>query len=492
MKPELKHVAPLLACLLAACNFAPKYAPPTTEAPSAFKEFPDWHIANPQDTIQRGSWWRVFNDPTLDSLEDRVTSANQNLKIAIAQYDEARADAKNAQADYYPTLDADGSAARTGLSDQVANPLHNRSYKNYSLGLDLSYEIDVWGRVRNQARAGMDRAQASAADLATIDLSLHAELATDYFILRGYDAQQETLDRTVANYHKALELTQARFKVGYAARRDVSAADAQYQTAATQATEVRLKRANLEHAIAVLTGQPPANFALAPEQFTATPVAVAPVLPVELLQRRPDVAAAERRAEAANADIGVAKAAYFPAFNLNAFFGVEAAVPSRLFSAPAEAWTVGPSMALNLFDGGRRRALNARARAAYEESASQYRQTVLDAYREVEDSLASLRLLSQEAITQDAAVTAATDASSQATNLYSGGLDNYYNVIVAQNTELSARLSEIDIRTRRMTANVSLIKALGGGWDKHLLDGDLRTSSSDAPLSAPTANASEQ
>jgi multidrug efflux system outer membrane protein len=348
----------------------------------------------------------------------------------------------------------------------VANPLPNRAYGGGSLGLDFSYEIDVWGRVRNQAKAGADRAQASAGDLATVALSLHAELATDYFILRGDDDEQDVLDRTVENYRKALELTQARFRIGYAAKADVSAAEAQFEGARTQSTEIRLKRANLEHAIAILTGQPPAGFTLAAKKLDATPPEVGPVLPAALLERRPDVAAAERRVAAANADIGVAKAAYYPAFNLNALFGVQAAMPNRIFTAPAEAWSLGPSAVLNIFDGGKRNALNDRARASYDEAAAQYRQTVLNAYGDVEDNLASLHLLAQEIVTQQAAVAAAAESTSQATQLYSGGLDNYYSVILAQNIELGARLAQIDIETRRMTADVGLMKALGGGWER--------------------------
>ena len=359
-----------------------------------------------------------------------------------------------------------GPRRARAVSREVANPLPNRSFKNYSLGLDFDYEIDVWGRVRNQAKAGVDREQASAGDLATVDLSLHAELASDYFILRGDDAEQDILDRTVENYRKALALTQARFNIGYAAKPDVSAAEAQFESATTQATEIRLKRTNLEHAIAILTGQPPAAFALPENRLDATSLDIAPVLPAALLERRPDVAAAERRVAAANADIGVAKAAYYPAFNLNALLGVEAAMPNHLFTAPAEAWSLGPSAVVNLLDGGKRRALNDRARASYDEAAAQYRQTVLDAYGEVEDSLASLHLLAREATSQQAAVTAAADSTAQAAHLYSGGLANYYNVIEAQNIELAARLAQVDIATRRMTADVSLVKALGGGWQR--------------------------
>ncbi|CAB3756332.1 efflux transporter outer membrane subunit [Paraburkholderia solisilvae] len=468
MKRLMHYAAPLAAGLLAACNFAPTYAPPAIATPANYKEYEsaDWSVAAPGDAWPRGKWWKVFGDPLLDSLEDQVSAANQNLKVAVAQFDEARADAKTAQADFYPTIDAVGSSGRTGLSRNVANPLPNRAYTSNSLGFDFSYEIDVWGRVRNQAKAGVDRAQASAGDLATVDLSLHAELAADYFILRGDDAAQDVLDRTVENYRKALELTEARFQTGYAARPDVSAADAQYEGARTQATENRLKRTNLEHAIAILTGRPPAGFSIAVQKLDATPPEVAPVMPAALLERRPDIAAAERRVAAANADIGVAKVAWYPSFNLNALFGVEAAVPNRFLSAPAEAWSFGPSTVLTLLDGGRRAALNERARASYDEAVAQYRQTVLDAYGEVEDSLASLRLLAQEIVTQQASVKAAADASAQATHLYTGGLENYYDVIVAQNIELAARLTNIDIEMRRMTADVALIKALGGGWNR--------------------------
>ena len=408
----------------------------------------------------------AVHDPALEALEDQVTAANQDLKVAVARFDEARADAKSAQADYYPTLDSTGSASRDHASRRVGNPLPHGTSNNFSLGLDLSYEIDVWGRVKNQAKAGADRAEASAGDLASVELSLHAELATDYFILRGYDSDQDILDRTVEDYRKSLDLTAARFKIGYAARPDVSAAEAQYQGARTQATETRLKRANLEHAIAILTGQAPAGFTVPAHTLDATPPGVAMVLPGALLERRPDIAAAERRVAAANADIGVARAAYYPTFDLGSAFGLQSATPAKLFTAPAEAWSFGPSALLNLFDGGKRDALNDKARAAYDEAVAAYRQTVLDAYGEVEDNLAALHLLAGEAETQQAAVTAAADATHQASNLYGGGLETYYDVIQAQNIELAARLSDADIRTRRMTASVLLVKALGGGWQR--------------------------
>ncbi len=462
-------VTAVAAFLVSACNFAPHYNVPAAPTPVAFKEAGDWVVATPLEELPRDNWWKVFHDPVLDRLEERVTATNQNLKVAVAQFDQARANAKAAHADYYPTLDANGSAARIGLSRRAANPLPNTRYDNYGLGLDLQYELDVWGRVRNEVSAANATVSASAGDLATVSLSLHAELAADYFILRGYDAEKDILDRTVQDYRKALDLTQAQVKVGYAARPAVSAAQAQLEGARTRATEILLKRVNLEHAIAIQTGQPPEGFSLPVRPLDVTPPEISPDLPAVLLERRPDIAAAERRAAAANAEIGVARVVYFPAINLNSLFGVDAALPRNVFTAPAEAWSAGPTALLNLFDGGRRDALNRRARAAYDEAVARYRQTVLNAYDEVEDNLASLRLLAQEAATQHAAVIAATDSTAQATHLYSGGLDTYYDVILAQNIELSARLAAADIRIHRMTAGVLLVKALGGGWQRENL-----------------------
>jgi outer membrane protein, multidrug efflux system len=469
-RPPLKHAGLLLPVLtmtlLAGCDLAPSYRQPTTPGVVAYKEAGDWIAATPHDEVPRGEWWQVFHDPALNSLEDRVTQANQDLQVAVARFDQARADARVAQADYYPNVDASGSATRNRISGNVANPLPNRTFNRFGLGLDLSYELDVWGRVRNQAKSGRFRAQASAGDLASVDLSVHAELAADYFLLRGYDAEQDILDRTVKDYQKYRDLTQARVKVGYARKSDVSAAEAQLEAVRTQATDVRLKRANLEHAVAILTGAPPAQVSLPVQILEATPPQIEPILPAMLLERRPDVAAAERRAAAANADIGVARAAYFPSLNLNALFGVQAAQTGQVFQAPAEVWSLGPSALVNVFDGGRRRALNAKARAHYDEAVAAYRQTVLNAYGEVEDNLASLSHLSDEAQTQQAAVVAAAESTRHASDLYSGGLQSYFDVVTAQNIELGARLSDADIRTRRMMSSVLLVKALGGAWQR--------------------------
>jgi NodT family efflux transporter outer membrane factor (OMF) lipoprotein len=458
----------MAALLLSGCDLAPRYQQPEPARVANYKES-DWTVAAPSDELPRGKWWEAFGDPTLNSLEERVSGGNQDLQLAIARFDEARADARVARADDYPNVDATGSASRNRLSGEVADPLPRRTYNQYGVGLDLSYELDVWGRVRNEVKAGKLRAQASAGDLATVELSVHAELAADYFALCGDDAEQDILDRTVQDYERFLELTQARVKVGYARQSDVSAAKAQLENARTQATDVRLKRANLEHAIAILTGVAPTDLSLAVHPLEVTPPTVSLVLPTALLQRRPDVAAAERRAAAANADIGVARAAYFPTLNLNALFGVQAAATGNVFAAPAEVWSFGAGALENVFDGGRRRALTAKARAAHAEAIASYRQTVLDAYGDVEDNLASLKHLADAASTQQAAVVAAAESTRRATDLYKGGLQSYFNVVLAQNIELAARLSDADIRTRRMTASVLLIKALGGGWERREL-----------------------
>jgi NodT family efflux transporter outer membrane factor (OMF) lipoprotein len=455
----------LILHALAGCNLAPDYQVPDVATPADYKESPDWKRATPQDDLARGPWWNIFENAELDQLEDRVTASNQNLKVALAQFQEARAVAKEARSALFPTIGANAAVNRNQTSLETAFVRPHPLFNDYEPSLDFSYELDVWGRVRNSVEAGKDQAQASAGDLGSVDLSLHAELAVDYFTLRGDDSEQDVLDQTVQEYQKALDLTLSRYKGGDAAEADVAEAQTQLQAAKTQAADTHLRRAQLEHAIAILTGEAPANFGLAAQPLKATPPQIDAVLPGELLQRRADIAAAERRVAAANADIGVARAAYYPVFNLNALFGVEASLPGHLLSAAATVWSFGPSAALNLFDGGLRDAQNEQARAAYDETAANYRQTVLNAYGEVEDNLAALRLLEQENVTQSAAVAAAARATFQAERRYTGGLASYFEVVTAQNVELAARLTEENIRIRRMTAGVSLVKALGGGWN---------------------------
>jgi multidrug efflux system outer membrane protein len=457
-------VTALAVSFLSACELAPTYKTPTIAAPSTFKESAGWMPARPADSAPRGEWWRIFNDDDLNRIEEQVTDMNQNLKEAVARFDEARALAKGARADFYPTVDAAGGAASGEQSREATNSLPHRHYDDNTVGLQASYELDVWGRVRDTARAARDRAQASAGDLAAASLSLHAEAAVDYLTLRGEDNELVVLDDTIATYEKALNLTQARFKAGYAAEPDVAAAEASLETTRTQVAEVRLNRAKLEHAIAILTGQAPAAFSIASHAYQTDVPAVADALPGELLQRRPDVAAAERRVEAANYDIGVARAAFFPTFSLSALIGQQASTQASLVSAAATTWALGASSLLNIFDGGRRRSESSRAHAAFDEAAANYRQTVLNAYGEVEDNLVTIRLLGDENRTQTAAVNAATRAVEQAERRYTAGYANYYDVITSQNIELSAKLTEVQIRYRQTNAEVLLIKALGGGW----------------------------
>jgi NodT family efflux transporter outer membrane factor (OMF) lipoprotein len=328
--------------------------------------------------------------------------------------------------------------------------------------LDLNYEIDVWGRVRDLARAGQQNAEASASDLASVALSLQGELASDYLLLRGYDDQIVVLDETIKAYGKALEMTRSRFAAGYTAEPDVSAAEAALELARTQAAEARLDRARLEHAIAILTGTPPATFSLVPAISATTLPVVPSVLPGALLQRRPDIASAQRRVFAANAEIGAARAAFFPQFTLSGVLGSQSATTEHLLTAPAAVWAIGPLGVLNLFDGGRRRALTDHAQAVQAEAAAHYRQTVLVAYGEVEDSLAALNFLAREGQSQQAAVKAASTARGHAERRYAAGYAAYYDVITAQNIELSARLQAVRIQTRRLTASVALIKSIGG------------------------------
>jgi outer membrane protein, multidrug efflux system len=404
----------------------------------------------------------------LDALEKRVTEANQDIKAAFARLQQARAQTRVERAAYFPTLTAGPSArrARTSVNSPLYSPTKPAIGNDFVLEADLSYEIDVWGRIRNTVASARATEQASAADLATLDLSTHAELASDFFTLCGQDTEQSLLDQTVADYARAVQLTRLLFEGGAAARGDLDQAEAQLQTARTQATDIRLRRTQTEHAIAVLVGESPSTFHLDSRQLRldVAPPAIDPGLPSVLLERRPDVAAAERRTAAANAAIGVARAAYFPVFSLSGTGGLESTTTSNWISAPSRLWSIGPSAVLTVFDAGRHRAQSAQAHARYDEQVATYRQTVLTAYQEVEDNLAASRDLEQEAVSQAAAVAATGSALKQAQFQYQGGLVTYLQVVVTENAALSAQLSAADIQIRRMSAAVLLIKALGGGW----------------------------
>jgi NodT family efflux transporter outer membrane factor (OMF) lipoprotein len=460
----------LLTGVLAACSFAPVYTTPSSApAASAYKEAGDWKAAQPLDGESRGSWWRVFQDPQLDSLESRVADANQDLKAAFARLQQARAATRIARADLFPTLGVGASAtrSRTSVNSPRFPPGAPPVLNNFELQADLSYELDVWGRVRNAVASAKASQQASAADLASLTLAIHAELATDYFSLRAEDAQQVLLDKTVADYEQSLLLTQNLYDGGGAAVADVAQAQAQLETARTQAADIRLQRAQSEHAIAVLVGENPSAFQTGanPLPLALAPPAIDPGLPSSLLERRPDVAAAERRVAAANAQIGVARAAYFPVFSLAAGAGFDSTSSSNWLNAPSRLWSVGPAGLLTVFDAGRRRAQTAQARAQYDEQVADYRSTVLAAYQEVEDNLAALRQLQQESVSEAAAVDATGRALQQAQYRYKAGLVTYLEVTITETESLQAQLANVAIQLRRLNASVLLVKALGGGWE---------------------------
>jgi len=461
-------IIPLLGAL-GACSFAPTYRIPDSPPPGpVYKEAGDWQPAQPLDTEARGAWWMVFHDETLNTLEVKVDAANQNLKAGFARLQEARAATRIARADLLPTLDAASSASRQRVSQNSPTYVKGSepTFNNFDLEADFSYEIDLWGRVRNTVNAAKANQQASAADLATLGLALHAELATDYYTLRSEDAEQVLLEETVEDYLKSLELTQQLYKGGAAAVADVDQAQAQLETARTQAQETRLRRTQTEHAIAVLVGALASQFRLDArplEPDFAIP-RVNPGLPSELLERRPDVAAAERRVAAANAGIGVARAAYFPVFSLVAGAGQESTQSSNWLSAPSRFWSVGPQGVLTVFDAGLHAAQSAAAHAAYDEQVANYRATVLTGYQDVEDNLAALRQLELEGVSQTAAVTATQGALDQAQYRYKAGVVTYLEVVSTENAALAARLTAVDIETRRINATVLLVRALGGDW----------------------------
>lgn len=457
------------ATLVAACSLAPRYRTPATVPPApVYKELDGWKLAAPADNAPRGPWWQMFHEDELDSLEARVSAANQNLKAALARLDEASAQTRFARAGFFPTLTANASATRERLSANAPEfPAGGQTlYDDFVAGGALSWELDVFGRIRNTVAGARATEQASAGDLAALDLATHAQLANDYFMLRGLDAQQQLLDHTVADYAKALALTQDLYHGGAAALSDVQQAQAQLETARTQAEDTRLHRAQTEHAIAVLVGEQASSFAVAarPLPFDVQPPAVDPGLPSQLLERRPDVAAAERRVAAANANIGAARAAYFPDFSLQAAAGWQSVAQSTWLSAPSRYWSVGPQGLLTVFDFGAHAAQAAEAHAAYDEQVADYRGTVLTAFQDVEDNLAALRQLERESISQAAAVEATQGALDQANYRYKGGIVTYLEVVSTENAALAARLAALGIESQRLTSTVQLVQALGGDW----------------------------
>ncbi len=509
----------LLLLLITGCNPAPKYAKPPATTPQAFKEAvpqdykegQGWRLAAPGDDKIRGKWWEIYNDPQLNALEEQVAVSNQSLKVSEANFRGARALVTNVRSGLFPAVSAGPSYTNSRISQTARNTVFvgggtttttsggttnsggntggntsggtttggttstgttsnivstsTSAINTFSLPADISYEVDLWHRIRNTIAANTYQAQASAADISTSQLSLQAELAQDYFQVRALDAQRQILSETLENYRRTLELTMARFRGGIASDEDVSQAQTQVDTAIAQQTDVGVSRAQYEHAIAVLIGKPAASFGLPVGEFVPRPPAVPVALPSQLLERRPDIAAAERQVAAANAQIGVAKAAYYPNLSLSASGGFETSHFLEWFNWPSRFWSLGPTLSQTLFDAGARRAQVAQAQASYEGTVANYRQTVLTAFQGVEDQLAALRILSNEIEEQHTAVGSANHYLDLSLTRYRGGVDSYLNVIAAQNTVLINRQTELQIELRQMIASVSLVMDLGGGWD---------------------------
>jgi NodT family efflux transporter outer membrane factor (OMF) lipoprotein len=449
----------------------PAYRRPTAQVPPAYKELGNWKEAQPNDQNLGGNWWEIFQDPQLNALELQVNVSNQNLKAAEAQYTQARAAVRYNRAAYFPTIDGGANASRNKISNNRPPTLATNgvTYNDFQIPFELSYEVDVWGRIRRTVESYREQAQASAADLATVNLSMHTQVALFYFQARVLDAEEQLLNSTVTQYEQALELIQNRYAGGIASDLEVQQATTQLETTRAQAIDVGVARTQYEHAVAILIGKPPADFSLAALPLTTPPPAIPAGLPSELLERRPDIAAAERRMASANAQIGVAKAAYYPTISLGGTGGFESGVITTLISGPSALWSVGGSAIAPIFDAGRRRANVDQARAAYDQTVANYRETVLTGFQQVEDNLAALRILDNEAHVQERAVVAAQKYLDLANTRYTGGVTSYLEVTTAQSAALSDELTAVNILGRRMVDAVTLVQALGGGWDRSSL-----------------------
>jgi NodT family efflux transporter outer membrane factor (OMF) lipoprotein len=445
--------------------------------PPAFKESsiipppnpPDggWKQAGPDDSALRGKWWEIYNDPQLNQLEEKVEVSNQSLKAAYESYMQARAAVQYYRSQYYPTVGVSTSAQRDRQSSH--RPLHvagtPSTYNDLVLEGQAAWEPDLWGSIRKSVESQQATAQASAGDLANLDLSLQSELATDYFELRGLDAERLLLDNTVRQYDDYLHLTQVRFRGGVATESDVALAQTQLDQTRAQAIDIGVARAQFEHAIALLAGEPASSFALTPAPLALTLPTIPIGLPSQLLERRPDVAAAERRADAANGQIGIAMAAFYPTITLGGTGGFESTNPGTWLQGPSTLWSLGGSAAELLFDAGRRHAVTAEAQHAYLASVADYRETVLSAFQEVEDGISNLRILHDESIAQQRAVASAQRSLNLSTSRYKGGVTTYLEVITAQTAQLANERAAVEIKTRQFAASVQLVKALGGGWN---------------------------
>ena len=449
------------AAALAGCAAGPDYVRPPVEAPAAYKEAGPWKMAEPGQIDSAHPWWTLYGDAALDGLIDEANQANQSIRQAEAQYRAARSIADAARAGFYPTIDANATAGRARTNSNSIVEVGNKT----SVSADASWEPDLWGSVRRSLEAGKAGAQASGADLAAARLSVQAELAQDYFQLRATDEQLELFAHTVEAYTRALQLTQHQYTAGVVLRSDVALADTQLQTADAQRIDLQAQRAQLEHAIAILLGKSPAKFSLAPAVATTRVPVIPTGVPSDLLERRPDIAGAERRAAQANANIGVARAAYFPTLQLGASGGYNSSRLAPLLDAPNRVWSLGAALAATLFDGGLRAARDAQAVAAYDAAVAQYKQTVLGGFQEVEDNLATLRVLDQEATVQERAVQSAQLSERLALSQYRGGTATYLAVVTAQTLALSNQRTLVLLHGRQLVASVAPIKATGGGWE---------------------------
>jgi NodT family efflux transporter outer membrane factor (OMF) lipoprotein len=461
-------VAAALAALVTGCAVGPDYKTPTTDVPASYKEAaPGWMVAQPSDQHDRGQWWAIYDDAELNALEDKLNTSNQTVAQYAAAYRQARALVGEARAAYFPVISGSAGLTRSGNGSAAGSTSGTRSSvsNSYNLSLDASWEPDLWGKVSRTVSAQEAGQQGAAATLANARLSAQGTLAQTYFSLRELDAMQKLLDDTVVAYEKSLKLTQNQYAQGVAARSDVIQAQAQLQSAQAAAIDNGIARAEDEHAIAVLVGQPASTFSIPRVPLTATPPSVPAQMPSALLERRPDIAAAERAAKAANEQIGVAISAFFPSLTLSASGGFESSVLSQLLTAPARFWTLGPQLAGTIFDGGLRSAQTEAARAAYDEDVAVYRQTVLAAFQDVEDNLASQRILEQEIGVQQQAVISAQQALAIVTNQYKSGTVAYLSVLTAQTTAFTAEQKLATLSGERMVSSVGLVKALGGGWD---------------------------
>jgi len=459
----------LLITQLTGCTVGPDYVRPQAAIPDNFKEIKGWKQAQPRDNLLPGKWWEAFNDARLNSLEEQVVRANQSIAQAEAQYRQAQHLVQSAKSAYFPTANVTGTVNRfrAASGQNVAVP----GVRNlFGAAVAMAWEPDLWGSVRRQVEANKGNAQASAATLQALQLSTQATLAEDYFQLRALDAQKVLFDETVAAYQKTLEITKNRHAAGVVARTDVAQAKAQLDSARAQAINLGVQRAALEHAIAVLMGKTPAELSLSPAPLDVRPPPIPVSLPSELLERRPDIASAERKVAAANAQIGIAKAAFFPTLNLATSTGFQNSTLSTLFAAATRYWALGPAgAALTLLDGGEKNAQYKQTKDGFDASVAFYKQTVLTGFQEVEDNLAALRILEEEAQVQDEAVTAAREALTMMTNQYQAGMISYLNVMTAQTVALSNQQTAVQLLGNRLTASVGLVKALGGGWNVAML-----------------------